>query len=137
MVDSIETCREYRATIPLSILKISKLCDFSSRFYESLNGKNRMCELCTFSQIRSHILLFVSINLIDMVDYIVGLLQYLLLLFGVYVGFCLITKWYITVVTWALMVCLIYTPSALGPAALVLCVCISGKPLLPMLQLRI
>ena len=48
MVDPIETCRDYRATIPLSSLKISKLCDFPSRFYESLNGKNRMCELCTF-----------------------------------------------------------------------------------------
>ena len=57
MVDSIETCRDYMITIPLSTLKFSKLCDFSSRFYESLNGKNRMCELCTFSQIRSHIML--------------------------------------------------------------------------------
>ena len=55
MIDSIETCRDYRATIPLSTLKISKLCDFLSRFYESLNGKNQMCELCTFSQIRSQI----------------------------------------------------------------------------------
>ena len=36
------------------------------------------------------------------------------------VGFCPINKWYITVVTWALVVCLIYTPSALGPAALAL-----------------
>ena len=61
----------------------------------------------------------------------------LLLLFGVYVGFCPIKKKYITVVTWALVVCLIYTPSALGPAALVLWVYISGKPLVPMLQLYI
>ena len=58
-----------------------------------------------------------------------------LLFIGVYVGFCPINKWYITVVTWALMVCLIYTPSALGPAALVLWVYISGKPLELMLQL--
>ena len=33
------------------------------------------------------------------------------------------------------MVCLIYTPSALRPAALMLWVYISGKPLLSMLQL--
>ena len=39
------------------------------------------------------------------------------------------------VVIWALVVCLIYTPSALGPVALVLLVHISGKPLVPMLQL--
>ena len=55
MIDSIETCRDYRATIPLSTQKISKLRDFPSRFYESLNGKNRMRELCTFSQIRSQL----------------------------------------------------------------------------------
>ena len=54
----------------------------------------------------------------------------LLFIAGVYVGFCPINKWYITVVTWALVVCLIYTPSAL-----VLWVYISGKPLMPMLQL--
>ena len=50
-------------------------------------------------------------------------------------GFLSINKWYITVVTWSLVVCLMYTPSALGPAALVLWVYISGKPLMPMLQL--
>ena len=61
----------------------------------------------------------------------------LLLLFGVYVDFCPINKWYITIVTWALVVCLIYTPSALGPVALVLWVYISGKPRVPMLQLYI
>ena len=57
MADSFITCRDYRATIPLSLLKISELCDIPSRFYESLNEKNRMCELCTFSQIWSHILM--------------------------------------------------------------------------------
>ena len=31
-------------------------------------------------------------------------------------GFCPINEWYITVVTWALVVCLIYTPSGLRPA---------------------
>ena len=52
MADSFETCRDYRAIIPIAIFL--ELCDISSRFYESLNKKNQMCELCTFSQIRSH-----------------------------------------------------------------------------------
>ena len=38
---------------------------------------------------------------------------------------------YLIVVTWALVVCLIYTPSALGLAPLRFQVCISGKSLLP------
>ena len=56
MADAFETCRDYRAIIPLSLLKISELCNIQipSRFYESLNEKNRMYELSTFSQIRSH-----------------------------------------------------------------------------------
>ena len=54
MADSFETCRDYRATNPLFFLKIIELCDILHRFYESLNEKNRICELCTFSQI-SHI----------------------------------------------------------------------------------
>ena len=45
MADSFETCRDYRATIPLSLLKISELCDILSRLYESLNEKNRMCDV--------------------------------------------------------------------------------------------
>ena len=44
------------------------------------------------------------------------------------------TKCYIIVVTWALVVYLIYTPSALG-LRVGLRVYISDKPLLPMLQL--
>ena len=43
----------------------------------------------------------------------------LLLLFGVYVGFCPINKRYITVVTWALVVCLYIHPWACGPRALI------------------
>ena len=43
-----------------------------------------------------------------MVDYDCGLTVDCYTLFGVYGSFCPITKWYITVVTWALMVCLIY-----------------------------
>ena len=44
-------------------------------------------------------------------------------------------KCYIIVVTRALVFCLICTPSSLGPAALVIRVYISGRTLLPMLQL--
>ena len=42
---------------------------------------------------------------------------------------------YIIVVTWALMICLICMPSALGPVAPGLWAYISGKSLVPMLQL--
>ena len=45
MTDRLETCRVYRATIPLSFLQISDLYTVPTRFYESLNEKNRMCEL--------------------------------------------------------------------------------------------
>ena len=54
-MDTLETFRVYRATIPLSFLQILDLYTVFSRFYESLNEENWMCELCTFSQIRSHI----------------------------------------------------------------------------------
>ena len=51
MADLFETCRDYRATIPLSFLKIY---DIPTRFYEQpLNEKNRMCELRNFAQIWS------------------------------------------------------------------------------------
>ena len=53
MVDRLETSSDYRAIIPLSF-QISDLYTVPIRFYESLKGKNRMCELCTFSQIQSH-----------------------------------------------------------------------------------
>ena len=42
---------------------------------------------------------------------------------------------YNIVVTWARVVCLIYTPEAQGPQAQGLRVYISGKPQVPMLQL--
>ena len=55
MIDRLETCRVYIVTIPLSSLQISDLYVVPTRFYESLKEQNRMCELCMFSQIRSHI----------------------------------------------------------------------------------
>ena len=54
-MDTLETFRVYRATIPLSFLEILHLYTAFSRFYESLNEENQMCELCMFSQIQSHI----------------------------------------------------------------------------------
>ena len=56
MVDRLETCRVYRATIPLSFLQISDLYTVPTRFYGSLNEKNRMLDLfpnlCIYSIIR-------------------------------------------------------------------------------------
>ena len=54
MMDTLETFRMHRATIPLSFLQILDLYTVPTGFYESLNEENRMCELCTFSQIWSH-----------------------------------------------------------------------------------
>ena len=48
--------RNCRTTIPLSSLKISTLCIILCGFYTSPNAQNRMCELCTFSQIWSQLL---------------------------------------------------------------------------------
>ena len=42
MIDRLESCNGYRATIPLSFLQISDLCTVPTRFYESLNEKNCM-----------------------------------------------------------------------------------------------
>ena len=39
MIDRLETCRVYRATIPLSFLQISDLYTLPTRFYESLKDK--------------------------------------------------------------------------------------------------
>ena len=60
MVDRLETCRVYRATIPLSFLQISDLYTVPTRFYESLMRKI-MCELCTFSEMWSQLAKHISI----------------------------------------------------------------------------
>ena len=49
-----ETCRDCSVTIPLSVQQISDIYLLPIMFYEPLNVQNQMCELCTFSQIRSH-----------------------------------------------------------------------------------
>ena len=51
MSDQPETFRVYKVTIPL---QVSDVYAVPTRFYEFLNELNRMCELCTFSQIQSH-----------------------------------------------------------------------------------
>ena len=63
-----ETFKDCRTTIPLSSLKVSTLCIIRCDFYGSLNTQNWMCELCTFSQIRSHIsniLIFIEVVFLD------------------------------------------------------------------------
>ena len=55
MTDKCETCRDCSSTIPLSSLNVSNLYAILCGCYRSPNVKNRMCELCKFSQIRSHI----------------------------------------------------------------------------------
>ena len=54
MMDRCETFTDCRTTMPLSFLKVSHLNTIPYGFYESPNEQNWMCELCTFSQIRSH-----------------------------------------------------------------------------------
>ena len=54
-MDRCDTSKDCRTTIPLSTLKVSYLYIIPCGFYESPNEQNRMCELCTFSQIQSQI----------------------------------------------------------------------------------
>ena len=56
MTDRLETCRIFRATIPLSLLQISDLHTVPTRFYASL--KNWMCNPVTYMGgiILSHII---------------------------------------------------------------------------------
>ena len=44
-----------RGMVAPKTLQVSSLSVIPNRFYESLKLKNWMCELCTFSQIRSHL----------------------------------------------------------------------------------
>ena len=48
-----EICWANRGIVALQSLQVSYLSDLHSRFYESSKLKKWMCELCTFSQIRS------------------------------------------------------------------------------------
>ena len=48
-------CCTDRGIVALQSLQVSCLSDMYNRFYESSKLKKWMCELCTFSQIRSHI----------------------------------------------------------------------------------
>ena len=51
--DRHETCKDCSATILPCVMQISDLYAFPVLFYEPVNVQNLMCELCTFSQIRS------------------------------------------------------------------------------------
>ena len=50
-----ESFRNCKNTIPLSSLKILNLYNIPCVFYKSVIESNRMCKLCMFSQIHSHI----------------------------------------------------------------------------------
>ena len=51
--------------IPLIFLKDSKLYTIPCGSYRSLNEQNQMCELCTFSQIRSHLQIYRDFRLME------------------------------------------------------------------------
>ena len=55
MVYRCDTFRDDKGIVVLQSLKVSHLSIISSIFYESSKLKNWMCELCTFSQIWSHL----------------------------------------------------------------------------------
>ena len=61
-MDRCATFRDCRTIIPLSSLKVSYLYTIPFGLYESPNEQNRMCELCTFSQIRSHLFMFLLVH---------------------------------------------------------------------------
>ena len=50
-----ETFRNDKWIVVLQSVKVLHLSIILNRFYESPKSKNWMCELCTFSQIQSHI----------------------------------------------------------------------------------
>ena len=55
MVYRFETIRNNKRIVVLQSLNDSHLSVIPNKFYESPKLKHWMCELCTFSQIRSHI----------------------------------------------------------------------------------
>ena len=60
-MDRCETFRNCGTIISLWFLKVLHLYTIPCGFYEPPNEQNRMCELCTFSQIRSHMGIVLSI----------------------------------------------------------------------------
>ena len=55
MVYRYESFRDNKGIVVIQFLKVSHLSIIPNRFYETPKLKNWMCELCTFSQIQSHI----------------------------------------------------------------------------------
>ena len=68
MLDRCEIFRDYRTTILLCFLNISTMYTIRCGFYKSLNTQNRMCKLCTFFQIRSHLYTLNKHTLLDSVQ---------------------------------------------------------------------
>ena len=64
MRNRCKTFRVCRTTIPLSFLKVSNLYATHCSFYGSSNAQNWKCELCTFSQIQSHIAILMATKFI-------------------------------------------------------------------------
>ena len=63
--DGCETFSNCRS-VPLSSLKILTLCTISCGFYGPPNAENCMRELCTFSQIRSHMYVCMYVHMLCM-----------------------------------------------------------------------
>ena len=57
-----EICWNNRGIVALQSLQVSCLSDMHSQFYLNLKLKKWMCELCMFSQIRSHMSLLKTLN---------------------------------------------------------------------------
>ena len=62
MVYRVETFRVVRGIVFLQSLKISNLSNIPNRFYEAPKLKTWMCELCTFSQVWSHMFVFACVH---------------------------------------------------------------------------
>ena len=57
MVHKVENFRDDKGIVDLQFLQVSHPSAISSRFYDSPKLKKWMCELYTFLQIQSHILI--------------------------------------------------------------------------------
>ena len=62
MVYWVEIYKDDKGIVVLQFLKISHPSVIPGRIYDFSKLKKRMCELCMFSQIRSHMLKILLIN---------------------------------------------------------------------------
>ena len=78
------TLSDDTGTVVLQSLKISHRFIIPDRFYESLKLKNWVCELCTFSQIWSHISILYNKNsllLISLYKFVASIYSFFILTF--------------------------------------------------------